>query len=109
MISSRFRLIIMIFFAFSLICVCVACDNQTSDEWSTTKDAPTIYTNYCLSCHGSNLEGFRGPNLQEIGSRMNEEEIINKIEKGGNGMPGFKVSLKESDIQILAQWLAEKK
>lgn len=86
-----------------------ACGTKSIDNLEPTKDAPTLYKNFCLSCHGSNLEGFRGPNIQQIGARMTKEEIVIQIEKGADGMPGFKMSIRQPDIDKLASWLAEMK
>lgn len=97
-------LIISIF----LICVLTACGQKDKATIDPRLDAPTIYKNFCLSCHGANLEGFRGPNIQQVGARLSEEELILLIQKGKEGMPGFKMSLKEADIQKLAKWLSEK-
>jgi cytochrome c551 len=71
--------------------------------------AVVIYQNFCVSCHGINLEGFKSPNLQKVGERLTEEQIFTQIQKGSEGMPGFKVSIKEQDIHLLAEWLAAKK
>jgi cytochrome c551 len=72
-------------------------------------DAQMTYKNFCISCHGGNLEGFEGPNLQKVGERLSEEQIIKQIKKGSAGMPGFVVSIPDQDIQALAKWLAAKK
>jgi cytochrome c551 len=65
-----------------------------------------VYKNYCISCHGGGLQGAQGPNLQKVGERLSKEMIINKIQKGGGGMPAFKVSIKDEDLQAVAEWLS---
>jgi len=73
--------------------------------------AVALYIDNCMVCHGVQLEG-RMPgnaNLQHVGSRLSEEEIVNMILNGGNGMIAFKDRLKEDEIATLAKWLATKK
>jgi cytochrome c551 len=73
--------------------------------------AVQLYEQSCESCHGANLEGDVGPNLQHIGSTLSESEIECKIAAGGGPMPAFKSLHILSDAQIkqLAEWLATKK
>ncbi|MCD1259648.1 cytochrome c [Paenibacillus athensensis] len=72
-------------------------------------DGPALYRNYCISCHGGGLQDVQGPNLEHVGSRLSEEQIVRQITQGGGGMPSFKVSIRQEDIQTLAQWLAAMK
>lgn len=69
--------------------------------------AEELYASNCASCHGQDLSGGAGPDLHDVGSKMSEDEIKNKIEKGGGGMPGGLVS--GDDLDTLASWLAAKK
>ncbi|GIP24634.1 MULTISPECIES: cytochrome c [Paenibacillus] len=63
----------------------------------------------CISCHGDQLEGKVGPNLQKIGSQMTNEQIFTTITKGNGNMPSFKDKLKPEEIANVAEWLAAKK
>ncbi|GAB6992621.1 c-type cytochrome [Paenibacillus pini] len=69
----------------------------------------TVKAQGCLSCHGDQLQGSVGPNLQKIGSQLSAEEIYTIITKGKGGMPSFKDKLKSEEIANVAQWLAAKK
>lgn len=73
--------------------------------------AEALYKQNCLSCHGDNLEGRLGgnTNLTQVGGKMSQEEIAAIIRDGRNGMPSFKNSLSDSDVNTLAAWLATKK
>jgi cytochrome c551 len=75
----------------------------------TTVDAQALYTKNCVTCHGNQLEGKVGPNLQKVGSKLSMDQIVAKIQTGGNGMPGFKSQLKDTEINGLAAWLETKK
>ncbi|GIP55602.1 MULTISPECIES: c-type cytochrome [Paenibacillus] len=65
----------------------------------------------CISCHGTDLQGGAGPNLQKIGSELSAEQLYGIITKGKGGgmMPSFKDKLKDEEIANVAMWLAEKK
>ena len=65
-----------------------------------------LYENKCSQCHGNNLEGGFGPELDEIGSSMSQEEIEEIIVSGKGAMPGN--TLKGEDVTAVAAWLAEK-
>ncbi len=72
--------------------------------------ARPIYEGNCLACHGTDLAGGGGfPGLQQVGAQMSEEEIADRINNGGNGMPAFKGVLTDEEIATLTQWLAAKK
>ncbi|MFC3344575.1 c-type cytochrome [Paenibacillus abyssi] len=71
--------------------------------------AQKIYKQNCMTCHGADLQGQRGPNLQKIGSSLNEEQIAGYISNGRGGMPPFKTVLTDEEIHELAAWLASKK
>lgn len=69
--------------------------------------AKQVYKKNCASCHGQNLEGKNGPNLQKIGGSMSKADILKQIKNGGGGMPGGLI--KGKDAQNVAGWLASKK
>ncbi|OAS20594.1 c-type cytochrome [Paenibacillus oryzisoli] len=86
-----------------------ACGNQPSAtpsaSVSANVDVAKLYQNYCISCHGNQLQGGQGPNIQKVGERLTEAEIVNRIQKGGGGMPPFQVTMKEEELKALAVWL----
>lgn len=73
------------------------------------KAAEAVYKQSCISCHGGNLEGGVGPNLQKVGAKLNAQQIQQVVMNGRRMMPGFKGQLKDQDIANLAGWLAELK
>lgn len=87
--------------------------NQTNtavvETDSDITGADMLYKKSCLSCHAADLSGKVGPSLQEIGSKLSKEEIVERITMGRGGMPSFKSRLSEQDIEALGSWLADKK
>ncbi|WP_223701318.1 cytochrome c551 [Sutcliffiella deserti] len=71
-----------------------------------TGAAEGIYKQSCASCHGGNLEGGFGPNLEQVGNKYNKDEIENIIVNGQGQMPGV---LKGDDATTVAVWLADHK
>ncbi|MBD2847736.1 cytochrome c [Paenibacillus sp. IB182496] len=84
-------------------------NNAGGAENADVAAAETIYKQNCLACHGADLEGRAGPNLQKVGGKYDEQELINLITNGRGGMPAFKDTLDESQIQEVSAWLAAKK
>lgn len=72
----------------------------------TNADVEALYKNNCLSCHGEELRGRMGPNLQQVGAKLAEDEIHDIIRDGKRGMPRFGKKLDEQQIESLAKWLA---
>jgi cytochrome c550 len=71
--------------------------------------AEAIYKKSCISCHGDQLQGAMGPNLQKTGTKYTKEQLYKIIWDGRGGMPAFKGSLKEEEVANLSLWLAEHK
>jgi cytochrome c551 len=72
-----------------------------------TQNAETIASQNCYSCHGDNLKGAMGPNLQKIGSKYSKDEILDILKNGKGNMPPNVI--KGSDAEKVATWLSEKK
>jgi cytochrome c551 len=81
------------------------------DQQGQYAKAVQLYQQSCQSCHGANLEGATGPNLQHVGSQLSEADIEHRIATGGGAMPAFRSLhiLTDDQIRQLAQWLATKK
>ncbi|MBP1155918.1 MULTISPECIES: cytochrome c [unclassified Paenibacillus] len=95
-----------------------ACGGGSSDEAAKppqaadgggTVNAEAIYRSNCVTCHGADLTGGSGPNLQKVGARLSKDQIVAKIENGGAGMPAYKNTLEDNEIAALAEWLSTKK
>jgi cytochrome c551 len=73
-----------------------------------TAAAEATFKNTCASCHGADLAGNVGPNLQHIGSKYTKDQIVGIITNGKGGVmpPGL---LKSPEKEQVAAWLAAKK
>mgnify|MGYP001217433439 FL=1 len=89
-------------------------DAVTDDEESSENEAEVpydpeqaeeIYTFSCASCHGNDLSGNVGPELQQVGNRLTEEEIKTIIIEGIGTMPPGRVT--EAEAALVAKWLSE--
>ncbi|WP_141501160.1 c-type cytochrome [Paenibacillus luteus] len=74
-----------------------------------TGEAAILYKKMCISCHGAELKGRAGPNLQNVGARLSNEQIVEVVTNGRKGMPKFGKSITAEEIQQLADWLSELK
>ncbi|GAA3405745.1 c-type cytochrome [Paenibacillus hodogayensis] len=71
--------------------------------------AEALYKANCIACHGAELEGGVGPNLQKVGGRQGQPAIASQIRQGGKKMPPFRASLSDEEVETLASWLASRK
>ncbi|GAA0602276.1 cytochrome c-550 [Virgibacillus siamensis] len=76
---------------------------------TTSTDPAKIFESTCASCHGADLSGGVGPNLQKVGSKYSKKEIRDIIKNGfpDAGMPPGLLQGKEADA--VAKWLSQKK
>jgi len=72
-----------------------------------TEQAKKYFQQSCASCHGGDLSGMSGPNLQKIGADYSQEEILNIIKKGKGTMPPKQAQGERAET--IAAWLATKK
>ena len=103
---------------FSIVLLLGACGGNEEDTeetavigdgQATVEDGERVYrASSCFSCHGADLEGASGPNLQEVGSRLNSDQIRTVIVEGTDVMPGGMVEDPE-DLDHLVEWLSNQK
>ncbi|PSL28362.1 cytochrome c551 [Planomicrobium soli] len=75
---------------------------------SSSVDPEQVVQQNCISCHGENLEGAGNfPALNNVGSRLSQEEIRSVIDNGKGAMPADIIEGEEADA--VAEWLASKK
>ena len=81
--------------------------NSATGGTANATAAEATFKNTCAACHGADLAGNIGPNLQHIGSKYNKDQIVGIITNGKGAMPpGL---LKSPDKEAVAAWLAAKK
>lgn len=79
-------------------------DTKTPDEGAVA-EGKAVVQQACIACHGQNLEGQGNfPALNNVGSRLSQEEILNVI-KNGKGMMSANI-VKGEDAEAAAAYLA---
>lgn len=82
---------------------------STDGKENNLMAAKRIYTNSCMTCHGSDYKGSGNtPSLLGISKKYKEEEFISLISSGRRMMPGF-AQLGAADKHALAALLLDKK
>lgn len=90
-----------------------ACGTKKEDTSNSSQTASSgaepdkVFQQSCASCHGNNLQGQVGPNLQKVGSKYDKEKIEDIILNGRGSMPAGIV--QGEDATKLAEWLSQKK
>lgn len=66
-----------------------------------------VYETACMSCHGSDRLGLGvAPPLRGLRFRLSDDDIIQQVRTGKNGMPAFPTaSLSEPDLKALVNYL----
>jgi mono/diheme cytochrome c family protein len=75
---------------------------------ATTSDAPELYREHCVACHGEQRLGGMGPALlPESLQRVKPAEATTVIAKGRQAtqMPGFANKLSAEQIGALTKWI----
>lgn len=107
------QLMTVLFGSVLLLGACGGGDEATPEEPADTGggtetssvDAEQVIQQNCISCHGENLEGAGNfPPLNDVGSRLSEEEILDIIENGKGAMPANIIQGEEA--QVVAEYLA---
>ncbi|GED12968.1 hypothetical protein AM501_14180 [Aneurinibacillus migulanus] len=86
---------------------------QNQSQSATTSaggdDAMKIMQGKCMSCHGQELKGGVGPELEKVGKRLDKDGIAKVIKEGrsGTGMPGG--LLNDEETEKVATYLAQQK
>ncbi|UFJ42757.1 c-type cytochrome [Brevibacillus humidisoli] len=81
---------------------------EEADPGFTAEDIWTAQQS-CIGCHGGNMEGGMGPNLQKIGEKYSAEELAEIIKNGKPpGMPGGLIT-DEQTIKELTEYMASLK
>lgn len=91
-----------------LVTACGKEEAKTTDNNASSDPGKTAFQQYsCVGCHGRDMEGASGPNLQKVGSKYSEEEILDIIKNGKGAMP--KGQAEGEDAAKIAEYLAKQK
>lgn len=86
-------------------------EKESSDSSGGSKASASageeLYQQSCIGCHGKDLEGGGGPNLQEVGGKYDEAKIESIIKNGRGNMPSHLVN--DEEAAKIAKWLSQKK
>jgi mono/diheme cytochrome c family protein len=78
----------------------------SADSSAKQRGAELFAQEGCAHCHGpAGVGGGKGPDLQLVRKRLNEEQITKQIHDGGLSMPAFKDSLTDPQIADLVAYL----
>jgi ubiquinol-cytochrome c reductase cytochrome b subunit len=68
--------------------------------------AIVLQNKQCRNCHMlDNVGGQRGPALDDVASRLTEDQIIRQVLQGGGNMPAYGNALNPSETKALTQFL----
>jgi ubiquinol-cytochrome c reductase cytochrome b subunit len=68
--------------------------------------ALVLQSKQCRNCHAIGGEGgHRGPDLSDVGTRMNEPELVRQVIQGGGNMPAYGNNLTPSEVKALVSYL----
>ena len=86
----------------------LAAEKQNGGKPTQAASKPEdIVKQSCVSCHGDQLQGAVGPNLQKIGGKLSKDEIQEVISKGKGSMPPNVIPPDQASK--VAEWLSQKK
>ena len=68
--------------------------------------ALVLQNKQCRNCHSLNgVGGLRGPALDDLASRMTEDQMIRQVLQGGGNMPAYGNALNPAETKALVSFL----
>jgi alcohol dehydrogenase (cytochrome c)/quinohemoprotein ethanol dehydrogenase len=90
---------------------CATRDDVSAAKRTKDGNARELYARNCAACHGPDGEGkqvgtLRVPPLREGRAAQDPDaRLLSQIHDGGNGMPPFKFTLTDDEIQVLLRFV----
>ncbi len=74
------------------------------------RGASLFHDKACIYCHKiSGDDGIHGPDLTDVGNRLNKDQMTLKIVNGGKDMPAFGGTLSKEELNELVIFLETRK
>jgi mono/diheme cytochrome c family protein len=107
-VSVRFKLFSLA--ALTLAFAATAHGQAMAASTATHRGSVLFEASGCAHCHGTaGVGGGRGPDLQQVRTRMNAAAIANQIHNGAKAMPAFGEELSDGQIHDLVVYLRAKR
>jgi mono/diheme cytochrome c family protein len=80
----------------------------TATEGGEASKGTVVFSENCSTCHGATGEGGNGgPDLLTMPLAKTEAGAIEQVTNGGGGMPAFKGTLSEEEIENVAAYVVQ--
>jgi mono/diheme cytochrome c family protein len=80
----------------------------TATEGGEASKGTVVFSENCSTCHGATGEGGNGgPSLLTMPLAQTEAGTIEQVTNGGGGMPAFKGTLSEEEIENVAAYVVQ--
>jgi ubiquinol-cytochrome c reductase cytochrome b subunit len=77
---------------------------------TAARGAQSFQQRGCINCHTiAGVGGERGPDLTQVGARLNTDELTWRILNGGRNMPAYGSTLTPDEISALVEFLSTRK
>lgn len=106
--AKRFRSAVLVSVVALMASACSQGVTLPDDADEQLFQGQAVYQQRCAQCHGGDGAGGIGFNIQEIETRLSDEEQRAVVVDGRNGrMPAFGATLSESDIDAVVRYTRE--
>lgn len=105
---KKAQLVVGMFFMAMVLAACGGGnDGNNGNNGGDNEEAEQLYEQSCASCHGDDLEGESGPELDSIGADMSKDDIREQIDEGSDDGEMPAGLLEGDDADEVAEWLSE--
>jgi cytochrome c553 len=83
-------------------------ETGSETEGGEASEGTVVFSENCSTCHGATGEGGNGgPDLLTMPLAKTEAGAIEQVTNGGGGMPAFKGTLSEEEIENVAAYVVQ--